>query len=184
MSKFKRKKLDLLYDSIIVSLYADYLETPDGRTVKYDYVKHKKGGGAGILLIDENEYTYLVKQYRNAIDDMSIEFPAGAYDNPGESGEVCALREAEEETGFIPKKLYHVANTVSCIGVMDEKTDVYIGTDLVPGKKRYDENEFIELLHVHIDEAVDMIYEGKIVDSKTVIAILGYKDMKSRGIIG
>ena len=183
MNEFKRKKLELLCESKIVKLYKDYLETPDGRVVEYDFIKHKKGGGAGILLVDEKEYTYLVRQYRNSIDGLSVEIPAGAFNYPDEEGKICALREAEEETGFIPQKVYHVTKLVSSIGTFDETTDVFIGTDLIKGKKHFDENEFIELLHVPISEAIDMIYDGTIVDSKTIAAIFAYKEMKSSGII-
>ena len=172
MNEFKRKKMELLCESKIVELYRDYLETPDGRIVEYDFIKHKKGGGAGILLVDENEYTYFVRQYRNAIDRLSVEIPAGAFNYPDEEGKVCALREAEEETGFIPQEVYHVTNLVSSIG-----------TNLKKGSKHFDENEFIELLHVHITEAINMIYDGTIVDSKTIAAIFAYREMKSSGII-
>lgn len=183
MNEFKRKKMELLCSSKIVELYKDYLETPDGRTVCYDFIKHKKGGGAGILLVDENEYTYLVRQYRNSINRMSVEIPAGAFNYPEEEGKVCALREAEEETGFIPENVYHVTNLVSSIGTFDETTDVFIGTKLKRGSKHFDENEFIELLHIPISEAIEMIYNGTIVDSKTIAAIFAYKEMKSSGII-
>ena len=107
MVEFKRKSLELLYDAKIVALYKDVLETPDGGEVVYDLIKHKSGGGAGILLVDEEEYTYLVRQYRNSLDAVDLEIPAGGYSFHGESGETCALREAEEETGWIPQDIYH-----------------------------------------------------------------------------
>ena len=77
MVEFKRKSLELLYDAKIVALYKDVLETPDGGEVVYDLIKHKSGGGAGILLVDEEEYTYLVRQYRNSLDAVDLEIPAG-----------------------------------------------------------------------------------------------------------
>lgn len=183
MIRFKRKKLELICDSKIVALYKDYLETPNGDTVCYDYIKHKSCGGAGILLVDENEYTYLVKQYRNSIDDIDIEIPAGGYSYEGESGKVCAIREAEEETGYIPENIYHISNIVSAVGTFDERTDVYIGTKLKKGTVKYDPDEYIELIHIPINEAVQMVYDGRIVDSKSIVALLAYQDMKQKGII-
>lgn len=183
MVEFKRDRLELIADSKIVSLYKDYLTAPDGKKVVYDYIKHKNGGGAGVLLVDENEMTYLVRQYRNSIDAVDIEIPAGGYSYKGEPGDVCARREALEETGYSPRKLYHLTNLVSSIGTFDERTDVYIGTDLEKGDVRYDEDEYIDILHMPVDEAVNMIYSGEIIDSKTIVALLAYKDMKNRGII-
>ena len=113
---------------------------------------------------------------------MDLEIPAGGYSFHGESGETCALREAEEETGWIPQDIYHVSNMISSVGTFDEKTDVYIGRNLKKGKRHLDPTEFIEIVRVPMEEAREMIYSGKIVDSKTIVAILAYYDKKSRGI--
>lgn len=183
MIEFNKEKSELLYDSKIVSLYKDYLKTPKGNVVEYDYIKHKSGGGAGALIVDDDEYTYLVKQYRNSLDSINIEIPAGGYSYIGEKGEDCAMREVEEEIGFIPGKLFHVSNIISSVGTYDEKTDIYIGINLTKGERKLDPDEFIEIIHIPIDEAVDMIYSGEIIDSKTIVALLAYKDMKRKGII-
>lgn len=183
MKRFIRKSLDLAYDSKIVALYKDTLVTPDGRTVVYDYIKHKSGGGAGVLLVDDQEYTYLIRQYRNSLDDISLEIPAGGYSFVGESGEVCAIREAEEETGYIPTNVYHVANAISSVGTFDEKTDIYIGTNLIEGNQKLDPDEFVEVVHISVDEALGLVYDGTIIDSKTILALFAYKQYKHEGII-
>lgn len=183
MVEFKREKLELLCDSKIVALYKDYLKTPDGNTVIYDYIKHKTKGGAGVLLVDEHEKTYLVKQYRNSINAVDIEIPAGGYSYDGEPGDVCAKREAGEETGYTPGKLHHVTNMVSAIGTFDEMTDIYVGTDLIKCDVKYDADEYIDVIYISVDEAIAMIYKGEIVDSKTIVALFAYKDLKAKGII-
>lgn len=183
MIEFQREKLELLCDSKVVALYKDYLKTPDGRTVIYDYINHKSGGGAGVLIVDEHEKTYLVKQYRNSINRISVEIPAGGYSEKNEPGEICARREAEEETGYSPCNMYHVTNVVSSIGTFDEKTDVFIGTKLTKCEVKYDPDEYIEIMYISIDEAIELIYKGEIVDSKTIVALFAYKDLKSKGII-
>lgn len=183
MVEFNRQKLELMYKSKIVSVYKDYLTTPNGDTVVYDYVKHNSGGGAGVLLVDKDEFTYLVKQYRNSIDSVDLEIPAGGYSFSGEAGDVCAIREAEEETGFFPKNLYHINNTVSSIGTFDERTDIYIGTDLQEGSVKLDEDEYIDIVKISIDDAIEKVFNNEIVDSKTIIALFAYKHMKNKGII-
>lgn len=182
MLEFTRKDRKLVYDSKVVSLYNDYLITPDGKEVVYDFIKHKSGGGAGILLVDDEECTYLVKQYRNSIDRVNMEIPAGAYSREGESGETCALREGEEETGLLAERIFHVSRSVSAIGTFDETTDIYIGLDIKKGHTSYDQLEYIDVVRLPVEEAIEAVYSGDIVDSKTVIALLAYKDMKSRGI--
>ncbi|MDD6402286.1 MAG: NUDIX hydrolase [Lachnospiraceae bacterium] len=183
MLMFKKMKQILLSKGKIVSFYKDILETPDGNIVEYDYLMHNFGGGAGALVVDENDMTYLVKQYRNSINDLSIEIPAGGYSFKGESGEDCARREIEEELGVKANRMIHISNIVSSIGTFDEKTDVYIALDLEKGKQKLDDGEYIEILKIDINEAINMVYNGKINDSKTIIALLAYRDLKYKGEI-
>ena len=183
MLEFIRKRREKVCELKIVELYKDYLVAPDGKELVYDFIRHKHVGGAGILMVDENEEVFLVRQYRNSIDALSVEIPAGGYSRIGESGEECARREAEEETGFFPQRIYHVANVVSSIGTFDEKTDIFIGTGLVQGVKKPDPDEYIEIIKVHVDKALDMIASGEIIDSKTLTALYAYKHMKAEGII-
>ena len=181
MVEFKRIKREKTYESVLVEAYKDYLELPDGNRVVYDFLHHKSNGGSGVLLVDEEECTYLVKLYRNTIDRASLEIPAGAYSTPGESGEVCAIREAEEETGLIPGRMIHVSNMISSIGTYDERTDVFIGLELKKGTQKLDPAEFIEVLKMPVSEAFSLVLNGTIIDSKTVTALYAYQYMKLKG---
>ena len=73
-------------------------------------------------------------------------------------------------------------NMISSVGTFDEKTDVYIGRNLKKGECHLDPTEFIEIVRIPLEEARGKIYTGEIVDSKTIVAIFAYYDMKSRGI--
>lgn len=178
MLKFERIKSELVAELKVVSLYKDYLINPDGKEVVYDLIRHKTGGGAAVLLVDENECTYLVEQYRNSINRVNLEIPAGGYSSNEETGETCAKREAEEETGYIPKKMIHVSKIVSAIGTFDETTDIYIGLDLQKGTVKLDPDEFVNIVHMPIKEVYEKIISGEIVDGKTVTAIFAYLAMK------
>ena len=210
----------LKYKAHRVKVYEDKLTTPDGETVYYDYVENRNG--SGVLLIDNEGKLLFVKQYRNSLNDVDIEIPAGCaevYDFSDKDAErnmlsddklnkntdirsrnaseytredfentenpyyICALREAEEETGFIPNTLYFINYIVAAVGLFSERTAVYIGTDLIRGKENPDSDEFIDLVRLSLDEALAKIYDGTLKDSKTILAILAYKDLKERNII-
>ena len=94
-----------------------------------------------------------------------------------EDAATCALRELQEETGYIADKLTYVTKTVLAIGTSNEQTYVYIGTDLRQGKAACDEEEFIHVHKFTMQQVMNMIKNGDIVDSKTLIAIYAYKDM-------
>lgn len=54
-----------------------------------------------IVVINEDGQIPLVRQYRPALDDWTIELPGGLLER-GESPEACAQRELLEETGLVP----------------------------------------------------------------------------------
>lgn len=169
--KFIRAKKELVYRAHIFDVYNDYLTLPDGRQVVYDLIDHVDG--ACVLPIDEDGYAILVSQYRNVLDDITYEVPAGCMDE-GESPEQCVLRELKEETGYTANELVFVTKTVLAIGTSNEQTYVYIGKKLEKGRACRDENEFISIHRFSASQLKDMIKQGKIVDSKTLIAIYAY----------
>ena len=137
----------LKYKAHRVKIYEDELIKPDGKKVYYDFVENRNG--SGVLLIDGEGRLILVKQFRNSISDYDIEIPAGCVeidDNPVELENhefiqkdftnkdnpfyKCALREAEEETGLIPNKLFFINYIIAAVGLFSERTAVYIGTEI------------------------------------------------------
>ena len=84
------------------------------------------------------------------------------------------MREAEEETGMIPQKITFVNYIIAASGLFSERTAVYIGTDLKKGKMNPDPDEYLDILRLTPREAMEYIRDGKINDSKTIIAIYAY----------
>ena len=95
--RFIREKKELAYHAHIFDVYNDYLILPDGQKVIYDLIDHIPG--CCVLPVDENGQLIFVRQYRNALDDMTLEVPAGCMDK-GETPEQCIRRELKEETGL------------------------------------------------------------------------------------
>ena len=176
--KMKRtKRLDriLKYEAHRVKVYEDVLEFPDGQIRHYDYVKNRDG--AAILLVDEEERALLVRQYRNVEDDFTLEIPAGVTDPEDATPEVTAIREAKEETGFYPTKVFRVGRVLNAAGLFDEHTTIFLGKDLKQEKLDADPEETIEVVRIPVEEAVSMIYDGRIIDGKTIIALLAWVDV-------
>ncbi|MBQ8147799.1 MAG: NUDIX hydrolase [Lachnospiraceae bacterium] len=170
MAGYKKLGESLVYKSKLVELYEDHLLLPNGEEVVYDLMKH--AGGAAVLPIDEDGKLVLIKQYRNALDKEVFEIPAGLREPEDVTGELCARRELEEETGYRAEKLEFIAQAYGVIGFSNEKTEIFLARNLTACERKLDPEEFIEVHHIPLEEAIQMIANKVIVDAKTIIAIL------------
>ena len=98
----KRVKRELIKHGAILDMYEDTMELPDGKQETWDFISHRKGAAAVVPVRGDGKIL-MVKQYRNAIDRMTLEIPAGSRDSVTEDTRVCAARELEE--GIFSKHL-------------------------------------------------------------------------------
>jgi len=172
MHKFEEKTIrsEKIFDGRIVRLQIDEVELPNGKTAKREIIKHP--GAVAILAITPDNKIILVDQYRKPMDRALVEIPAGKLE-PGEKPEVTAVRELEEETGYACEELELINSFYTSPGFADELIHLYLAKGLkkIDNPKSADEDEFVELLEVTLDEAIQLIEEKKIYDAKTLYAI-------------
>ena len=82
----KRMKRELVMKGTILDVYKDTMELPNGKTEEWDFVSHRKGAAA-VVAVREDGKLLMVRQYRNALERMTLEIPAGACDRRYQS--VC-----------------------------------------------------------------------------------------------
>ena len=174
MEEFKRLSRDLVQKGAIIEYYQDTMQVPNGNIVKWDFIKHN--GAAAVVPVDEQGRLIMVRQYRNALERYTLEIPAGGLDGPDEPTMDAATRELAEETGYHAEKLEFLISIYTTVAFCNEKIDIYLATGLTPGKQHLDEDEYVDVKAYTVDELVEKIYAGEIQDSKTVSAILAYKD--------
>ena len=175
----KRIKRELMYQGTILDVYKDTMQIANGKTEEWDLVSHRMGAAA-ILPVLPDGRLLLVRQYRNALERETIEIPAGARDSKTEDTKACAVRELEEETGYRSENLSFLLSLRTTVAFCDEFIDVYLARDLVKSEQNLDEGEAIDVETHDVDELCEMIYAGKIQDSKTVSAILAYKNLLNK----
>lgn len=171
MGEFKRIDRNLSYQGKILKVYTDRVEV-NGKESNWDYVHHN--GGAAVVPVTKEGKILMVRQYRNALDEYTLEIPAGALDSTKESGAECVARELEEETGYRSEHIEWLVTTHSWVAFTNEKVEIFVAKDLLPSKQKFDEEESIELEEYSIDELQEMIFKGEITDSKTVAGLLAY----------
>ncbi len=171
------KRIDRIpkYEGKILDFFEDVMESPTGRIAHWDFVHHRKGAAA-LVAVDEEGKILLVRQYRNAVDRETLEIPAGCRDSLEEEWIDCAARELEEEIGYRAGKLTHLVTVASAVGYCDEVVEVFLATELGRGKQHWDEDEFIETERYAPEELREMIFAGKIQDSKTIAGVLAYAE--------
>ena len=171
----RRIKRELVHKGAVLDIYCDTMQFENGNTAKWDFIHHD--GAAAVVPVMDDGRLLMVRQYRNAIDRMTLEIPAGSRDSVTEDTKVCAARELEEETGYRSDDLTRLLSLKTTVAFCDEFIDVYLARNLKPGHQHLDEGEFLDVEAHDIDELCQMIYDGKLQDAKTVSALLAYKNL-------
>lgn len=60
------------------------------------------------------------------------------------------------------------------VAFCDEKISLYVATDLKPSRQNLDEDEFLDVVSYPVEDLIQMIYDGKIQDSKTICGLMAY----------
>ena len=153
----------------IFSVSRLHVQMPDGREAVRDVVRHP--GAVAIVALTDDGHICLVRQYRTALDRVTVEIPAGKLE-PGEDPLAAAHRELEEETGFTADKMAYLTSIASSDGFTDEVIHVYMATGLTFTSSNPDDDEFINVDLVELTELVDAVLDGRVEDAKTVVGAL------------
>lgn len=137
-----------------------------------------------VLPMDQERIVHLVRQHRPAIGKTILEIPAGIID-PGETSEVCARRECEEETGMLPGKLTDLMTYAHAEGYSTGYLTLFLGEDLrATGNIQLDRTEFVEQVSLPFSELLDRVKAGDFIDSKTILCtLLVERKMAEQGIL-
>ena len=175
----KRMGRELAYQGTVLKVYKDHMKFSNGNTEDWDFIHHD--GAAAVIPVMDDGKILMVKQYRNALERDTLEIPAGKLDDPDEEGIVCASRELKEETGYSSDDLEWLLTIRTTVAFCDERIEVFVARNLIPGEQHLDEDEFVNVKAYKLEELKGMIFEGKIQDSKTMAAILAYESKYLHG---
>lgn len=145
------------------------VKLPDGREAIRDVVRHP--GAVAVVALTDDGRICLVRQYRTAIDRVTVEIPAGKLD-AGEDPLECAHRELLEETGYTAKKMAYLTSIATSVGFADEIIHLYMATGLEFGQSSPDADEFLNVDLVELPEFIDAVLDGRVEDAKTVVGAL------------
>lgn len=172
MEEFKRLKRELVAKGAIIDYYQDTMLIPNGNVAKWDLIDHQ--GAAAVVAVREDGRLLMVRQYRNALERETLEIPAGGLNGRKEPTDVAAMRELEEETGYVCDHVELLNSIYTTVAFCNEKIDIYLARDLRKGRQHLDEDEVINVEAYDLEELKEMIFACKIQDSKTICGIMTY----------
>lgn len=170
----KRKRI---YNGKIIKIYKDLVKLKNNKSIR-EKIIHPGSVVIFPVLNKKTKNIIFIKQYRYAINKYIFELPAGTL-KKGETPANCAKRELEEETGYISKNLKRISVFYPSPGIINEKMHLFIASDLIPSIQKPDEDEQIQIVKIRLNTSLKMIKTGKIIDAKTIIGILFYKNFLS-----
>ncbi|MCD8200960.1 MAG: NUDIX hydrolase [Clostridia bacterium] len=166
----KTIKSTRIYSGRIIDVDLDEVELAEGNIRKREIVHHN--GGAAILFIREGEVA-LAEQYRYAYKKVLIEIPAGKIEK-GEEPKACAIRELEEETGYVADDAKLYLTIYPTPGYTDEIIYVYLVENAKFKSQKLDSGEYLNIKFMKITDVLRMIESGEICDSKSICALYKY----------
>lgn len=171
-------KREDVYRGRKVNLEVHHVVDCGGRESVREVVRHR--GSVAILAFPEPGYLLLERIWRYAVGAWMHEIPAGTLEE-GETSAACAVRELAEETGYRAGRMERLLAIHPSPGILSELLTIYLAADLTPGDPAREPGEEIENVLMPVDEALAMIRDGRITDSKTIAALLYWRTFRAGG---
>jgi ADP-ribose pyrophosphatase len=165
----------LIYEGRAVKLRVDTVQIPSGRETTREIVEHSDC--VAIIAIDANDNVLLVNQFRQSVAKELLEIPAGGIE-ADEDPVAAVVREMQEETGYLPRKVERLGGFYSAPGYCTEYLHLYLATDLTPTQLYAEDTESIRLVRVPLSEVYQLIVSGRVCDAKSIAGLLTFLEYK------
>jgi ADP-ribose pyrophosphatase len=163
---------ELVFDGKLLKVYRDEVRLPDGSQGGREYIRHP--GAVAIVPLFDDGSVLLERQFRYPHGREFIELPAGKLE-PDEPHLETAKRELREETGYSAEEWKRLGVIHTAIAYTNEAIEIFVARKLKQGSAKLDAGEFVETLILPFDQAIAMVRDGRITDSKSVAALLWVK---------
>ncbi len=159
-----------VFEGAILHVKKDVVSLPNKDTAVREVVRHI--GAVCVVPVTDDGKVVMERQFRYPIDQVISEIPAGKLDFTDEDRLEAAKRELREETGFVAENWVDMGIYYPAAAYSDEKITMYLATGLKKGEQDLDDDEFLDVEMIPIEELVKRIMDGDITDGKTQVAIL------------
>lgn len=182
----KLKKWHILKSQMVINhrwcqVRQDEIELPNGQIID-DFFVVIRPEIALILPITNNQEIVFVRQYRHGVSEILLELPAGSFDAAIEDAETAAVRELQEETGYLSEKITKLATLYDNPVKDTNKIHLFLAENVIKiGEQKLDITEDIEVVLIPVSSVLDKIINGEVCVAGSVAGLfLGLNFLKSR----
>lgn len=150
-----------IYDGHVVSLRVSRYRRPDGVVVRREVMDHP---GAVVMIPVDGDRLLLVRQPREAVEEYTLELPAGKLDRPGEPPLECARRELAEEVGRAAGSWRDLGGFYTAPAILTEFIHCFLATELTPVEVERPADEAIEVVEwplARLGALIDRVHDAK-----------------------
>ncbi|MDO4182305.1 MAG: NUDIX hydrolase [Coriobacteriia bacterium] len=159
-----------IFDGRVLHVSVHTVSLPNGNQTIRELVDHP--GAVAVMVLDDQNNAFMVRQFRYALGEELLEVPAGKMD-PGESALDAVRREQAEETGTAAETYVDLGVMYPTVAYTNER--IYLFACRATGQLHQldlDEDEFLEVTRVPLDQLERMVLTNELPDAKTQICVL------------
>lgn len=177
MSNLTEKQINReeIFNGVALHVVKDEVLLPSGNRSVREICLHN--GAVAIIPILPDGRVIMERQYRYAHGRVVLEIPAGKLDSADEIPIEAARRELREETGAVAEEMLLLGKIMPSPALVSEIIYLYMARGMSFGERELDEDEFLDVEYIHIDELYDMVMRSEIEDAKTIIAVLKAREI-------
>lgn len=165
-----------IYNGRVVNFHVDDITLCNGEKATRECVDHP--GGVGIIALTDDEYVYMVRQFRYPYKESIYEIPAGKREK-GEDPLETGKRELQEECGVVAENYIDIGRIYPSPGYTNEEIYLYAATGLTEVEQNLDEDEFLQVTKMKLTTLITKIMSGEITDAKTIAAAFKLKELRN-----
>lgn len=170
--RLEEKKIDSkeIFEGKVMRVTLDRVELPNGKDAEREIVHHR--GAVCVLPLTDEGDVICVRQFRYAHGEVLLEIPAGKLEAWDTDHREAVLRELSEETGAECRELRYLGKLYPSPAIFTEVIHMYLATGLTFGNTHPDDDEFLSVERIPLEELKDMVMRGEIYDAKTQVCVL------------
>ena len=170
-----------VFDGRLLRVTRETVRLPDGKLADWEMIHHN--GAVCVVPVDGDGNVLLVRQFRFPTGSVLLEIPAGKLESREENLDDAVRRELREETGAVAERIVSLGDFYTTPAYSEERITMYYADGLSFGERALDEDEFLSVVKMPLDEAVGLVLDGKVADAKTQAGLLRVYCMKQQGLL-